>query len=72
MVLKQQERIDAQEIEIARLLAVEVAAKEICRDAYWKICNCEGRTDKKTGLASIAHKADCHVLVINPIGDANE
>lgn len=55
--------------EITRLLAIEVAAKEICADNWSEICDCDPLGfNIRTGVAT-GHKPDCPVLVINPIGD---
>lgn len=53
--------------EITRLLAVEVAAKEICKRNYWNVCNCEANCDENMQNAAINHDPECPVLVINPI-----
>jgi len=46
--------------EITRLLAVEVAAKEICNGPNWdKVCNCPRIFQDRATLKTVGHEIGC-------------
>lgn len=68
------DRIESDEKEITRLLAIEVAAKEainqcFCIGLIENTIQCECCKAEAETLKDFPHKPDCPVLVINPIGD---
>ena len=75
-ILEAQRALEDKDAEIARILAVEAAAKDAINQCFCiapeNTIKCECCKAEAETLKDFPHKPTCPVLVINPIGDKHD